>query len=138
MGTPDASACWAYMSEDLPKEVLVVEDEPLVRMAAADSLVERGIMAWEAGDACEAMHVLEKHPRIGLVFTDINMPGRPDGLGLARQISSERPEIELVVTSGAVHLTDDDLPDDGVFLRKPYTSERLLEIVEEKLGAAEK
>jgi DNA-binding NtrC family response regulator len=123
------------MNEKLPKEVLVVEDEPLVRMAAADTLVDRGIMAWEAGDATEALHLLEEHPRIGVVFTDINMPGRPDGLGLAHQVIAERPGVELIVTSGAVQLSDEDLPDDGVFLSKPYTPERLVDLVERKLAS---
>lgn len=123
--------------QDLPKEVLVVEDEPLVRMAAADALVDHGIMAWEAGDASEALHVLEERPRIGVVFTDINMPGEPDGLGLAHEVSLRRPDVELIVTSGAVHVSDEDLPDAGIFLAKPYSSERLVEVVEQKLREAE-
>ena len=123
--------------ENSPKEVLVVEDEPLVRIAAADALVDRGIMAWEAGDASEALQALEKHPRIRIVFTDINMPGHPDGLGLARQVSVERPDLEIIVTSGAQQLSEEELPDDGVFLAKPYSAERLLQVVEEKLARTE-
>ena len=122
------------MTHSLPKEVLVVEDEPLVRMAAADALVDRGIMAWEAGDASEALHLLEERPRIGLVFTDVNMPGHPDGLGLAREVSVRRPDVELIVTSGAVHVNNDELPDHGVFLRKPYSEQELVAVVERKLG----
>ena len=124
--------------EDSPKEVLVVEDEPLVRIAAADALVDRGIMAREAGYASEALEALENHPQIGVVFTDINMPGEPDGLGLAEQVSVERPDVEIIVTSGARQMRDEDLPDDGVFLAKPYTPERLVQVVEQKLqGDAE-
>lgn len=119
--------------EDSPKEVLVVEDEPLVRIAAADALVDRGIMAREAGNASEALQALDNHPQIGVVFTDINMPGEPDGLGLAEQVSVERPDVEIIVTSGARQLRDEDLPDDGVFLAKPYTPERLVQVVEQKL-----
>lgn len=124
--------------EDSPKEVLVVEDEPLVRIAAADALVDRGIMAREAGNASEALQALDNHPQIGVVFTDINMPGEPDGLGLAEQVSVERPDVEIIVTSGARQMRDEDLPDDGVFLAKPYTPERLVQVVEQKLqGDAE-
>jgi two-component system, response regulator PdtaR len=124
--------------ENSPKEVLVVEDEPLVRIAAADALVDRGIMARAAGDASEALQALDKHPRIGVVFTDINMPGEPDGLGLAQQVSVERPDVEILVTSGARQLSDEELPDDGVFLAKPYSPERLVQVVERKLqGDAE-
>jgi DNA-binding NtrC family response regulator len=121
------------MPPEIPKEVLVVEDEPLVRMAAADALVDHGIMAWEAGDASEALHVLEERPRIGVVFTDINMPGEPNGLGLAREVSIRRPDVELIVTSGAVQLSNEELPRHGVFLTKPYSPEKLVKVVQEKL-----
>ncbi|WP_205481444.1 response regulator [Sphingomonas arenae] len=121
------------MINTLPKEVLVVEDEPLVRMVAADALTDRGIMAWEAADAGEALEVLEQHPRIGLLFTDVNMPGEMNGLHLAHEVSVKRPDVGLIVTSGAVRLTDEDLPDNGTFLPKPYPTEQLINIVEEKL-----
>ena len=65
-----------------PREVLVVEDEPLIRMVVADALTDRGIMAWEAGDAAEALVVLDEHPAIGLVFTDVSMPGERDDVDL--------------------------------------------------------
>jgi DNA-binding NtrC family response regulator len=121
------------MVEDIPKEVLVVEDDAMIRIVAADALGDRGIMAWEAADASEALQVLEQRPRIGLLFTDVNMPGKMNGLGLAHEVSVTRPEVELIVTSGAVTLADSDLPDHGTFLPKPYPPERLAEIVAEKL-----
>jgi DNA-binding NtrC family response regulator len=116
-----------------PKEVLVVEDEPLVRMVAADALADEGIMAWEAANADEALHLLDEHPRIGLVFTDVNMPGEMNGLGLAHEVSIRRPDVSLIVTSGAVTIADKDLPDHGSFLPKPYPTERLVSIVAKKL-----
>jgi two-component system, response regulator PdtaR len=125
------------MANTLPKEVLVVEDEPLIRMVAADALTDHGIMAWEAADADEALTALHKHPRIGVVFTDVNMPGEMNGLGLAHEVSALRPDVKLVVTSGAVKVADEDLPDDGTFLPKPYPPERLIQVVEEKLEQAE-
>ena len=124
------------MSDNLPKEVLVVEDEPLVRMVAADALTDRGIMAWEAGDAEEALDVLDQHPRIGLVFTDVNMPGKMNGLGLAHEVSLVRPDVGLIVTSGAARIADEDLPDHGTFLAKPYPTERLVRIIAEKLDGS--
>lgn len=123
------------MVNDIPKEVLVVEDEPLVRMVAADALADRGIMAWEAADAGEALHVLEEHPDIGLVFTDVNMPGEMNGLGLAHEVNQRRPDISLIVTSGAVMVADEDLPDNGTFLPKPYPTDRLVSIVVRKLDS---
>ena len=121
------------MTGSLPKEVLVVEDEPIIRMVAADALTDRGIMAWEAGDADEALEVLGQHPRIGLVFTDVNMPGEMNGLGLAHEVTAVRPDVKVIVTSGAMTVADEDLPRAGTFLPKPYPTERLVNIVAEKL-----
>lgn len=125
------------MTTNIPKEVLVVEDEALIRMVAADALADCGIMAWEAGDAGEALHVLEAHPAIGLVFTDVNMPGPMNGLGLAHEINLRRPDVELIVTSGAVTIPDAELPDCGTFLRKPYPTSHLVSIVVRKLDSPE-
>lgn len=124
------------MQDKFPREVLVVEDEALTRMVAADALTDQGIMAWEAGDAGEALHVLEQHPRIGLVFTDVNMPGEMDGLSLAHEVSVRRPDVSLIVTSGAVRIADDELPDHGTFLPKPYPTDRLVRVVAKKLDEA--
>ena len=121
------------MTGSLPKEVLVVEDEPIIRMVAADALTDRGIMAWEAGDAGEALEVLGQHPRIGLVFTDVNMPGEMNGLGMAHEVTAVRPDVKVIVTSGAMTVADEDLPHAGTFLPKPYPTERLVNIVAEKL-----
>jgi two-component system, response regulator PdtaR len=136
VGTPSLREGLLLMASSTPKSVLVVEDEPLIRMVAADALADRGIMAWEAGDAGEALHVLDEHPSIGLVFTDVNMPGEMNGLGLAHEISVRRPDVSLIVPSGAVTVSDEELPDDGTFLPKPYPTERLVNIVECKLDGA--
>lgn len=125
------------MPKTLPKEVLVVEDEPMIRIVAADALADHGIMAWEAGDAQEALKELEQHPRIGLVFTDVNMPGQMDGLDLAHEVSATRPDMRVIVTSGAVEVSDEDLPDGGMFLRKPYPPERLVKLIAEELDGTD-
>jgi DNA-binding NtrC family response regulator len=126
------------MLTNIPREVLVVEDEPLIRMVAADALADCGIMAWEAADAGEALHVLSEHPAIGLVFTDVNMPGQMSGLDLAHEVNARRPDVELIVTSGAVTLADEELPDSGTFLPKPYPTDRLVRIVVRKLDTPRK
>jgi CheY-like chemotaxis protein len=125
------------MLDNRPKEVLVVEDQLMVRMMAADALVDHGFMAWEAGNADEALEALDEHPAIGLMFTDVDMPGGMDGLELARHVHAERPDIALVVTSGAIALADEELPDHGTFLPKPYPAQRLVQIVSAKLEGGE-
>ena len=121
------------MEHTLPKEVLVVEDEPLVRMAAADALADGGIMAWEAAHAREALEILERRPRIGLLFTDVNMPGKMDGLDLAHEVSAIRPDVKVIVTSGAAAVLEENLPQEGTFLAKPYRAEQLVNIITKKL-----
>jgi CheY-like chemotaxis protein len=103
-------------------------------MVVADALTDAGLVVWEASDAEEALSALEQQPGIGLLFTDINMPGAMNGLDLAREVSTARPDVELIVTSGAVSLKDEDLPDHGTFLQKPYPPQRLIQIVADKLG----
>jgi len=124
------------MSHDHPLPVLVVEDEIFIRMVAVDSLEDRGYSILEAADAEEAIALLETNSAISLLFTDINMPGDTDGLGLAAEVARRWPHIEIIVTSGAVNMVDDDIPDSGRFLPKPYTAENLERLIQEQLTHA--
>ncbi len=125
------------MPAQIPREVLIVEDEPMTRMVAADAIADQGIMTWEAADATEALQLLHDHPRIGLLFTDVIVPGEMDGLDLAQKVSKSRPDVEVIVTSGAVQVSDDQLPDNGTFLPKPYRANQLVHIVSKKLDGLE-
>lgn len=99
--------------------VLVAEDELLVRFAIMDSLLEEGIVVYEASSAAEAIDLLEAGPEIDLVFTDIRMPGSMDGLDLAHWVHDHRPELSVILTSGDVHRSE--LADEsGPFIAKPY------------------
>jgi CheY-like chemotaxis protein len=80
--------------------VLVVEDEPLVRMDMADCLTDEGFEVIEASDADEAIKALEADGRIRLLFTDVDMPGTMDGLKLARFVADRWPPVRIIVTSG--------------------------------------
>lgn len=107
--------------------VLVVEDELLIRMSAVYMLEEAGFDVVEAGSADEAIALLETNTRIRIVFTDVDLPGSMDGLRLAAAIRDRWPPIELVLTSGHVHVGQEDLPDRGLFLPKPYSAQQLTE-----------
>src|ERR687894_1219082 len=100
--------------------VLLVEDEPLVRMCAADILEDEGFEVVEAATAPAALKILEKRDDVTAVFTDIDMPGGMNGLELAGIVCARWPHIALVVTSGVFRVGADKLPGDGVFLGKPY------------------
>lgn len=115
--------------------ILVVEDEPFVRMIAVDVLVDHGMVVLEADCAEEALAVIRTGQHIDLLFTDINMPGDLDGLDLATIAHNERPDLKLIVTSGGRAMNVDDIPDHGVFIAKPYATRALTQMVDAKLAA---
>jgi CheY-like chemotaxis protein len=100
--------------------VLIVEDEHVLRMSAADMVEAAGFEVIEASDADEAIRILESRTDIRAVFTDVHMPGSMDGLKLARAVRNRWPPVALIVTSGQVDISDADLPRGGRFLPKPY------------------
>jgi CheY-like chemotaxis protein len=101
--------------------VLVVEDDCITRLDAAEILRGAGFDVIEADDADEALRLMDSRDDIALLFTDVNMPGRMDGVQLARFAHHRRPAIRLLLTSGEVRLTKVEMPEDGVFLAKPYS-----------------
>ncbi|MCX5517353.1 response regulator [Kaistia defluvii] len=103
-----------------PPVILVVEDEGLVRMAAADDLMEAGFKVLEAANADQAIQMLETHPEISILFTDIDMPGSMDGIRLAHAVRERWPPVKLVLVSGHQSPTSDILPTDSAFFAKPY------------------
>ena len=105
--------------------VLVVDDEPLIRMYAADVLNDAGYEVVEAETGAGALEALGRRPDITVLFSDVNMPGDFDGLALARRVHAIRPDIRIVITSGAVRPTGADLPDEAAFVAKPYTPEAI-------------
>src|SRR6267154_6342575 len=100
--------------------VLVVEDEFLLRIDAVDMIAAAGFEVVQAGNADEAIEILESRRDITVVFTDIQMPGSMDGLKLARAVRGRCPPIKIIATSGHLHVAETDLPEGGRFLRKPY------------------
>src|SRR4051812_49232020 len=106
------------MGQDLGRSkgiVLVVEDEPLVRMFAVDFVQDAGFEVVEAADANQAVAILEARTDVGIVFTDVDMPGSMDGMKLARAVRDRWPPIEIIIVSGHKRPVDDDLPARAVF-----------------------
>jgi len=100
--------------------VLVVEDNPLIRMCAVDLVLAAGFEALEAVDADEAIRILEARPDIQLVFTDVSMPGSMDGIRLAHHIRDRWPPVKLIVASGKAIIEESHLPAGARFFSKPY------------------
>jgi CheY-like chemotaxis protein len=103
-----------------PPVVLIVEDDPLLRMLAVEVVKEAGFMALEAGDAEEAVELLEFRSDIALLFTDVEMPGCMNGLDLAHVVRERWPPIKILVVSGKVRVQPSELPPNSRFVGKPY------------------
>ena len=110
--------------------VLVVEDDFLVRLCAADALSDAGFNVLQADSGPDALRILESGP-VDVVFTDINMPGAFDGAGLARRVRQRWPATAVVMTSGRGR-PDEDLGE-ARFLPKPYMPDNLPRLMEEVL-----
>src|SRR5438105_381375 len=96
--------------------VLVVEDNPQVRVVTAEIFESLGFMVYSALHAVQALRVLVEHSEIGLLFCDIAMPGM-NGIDLMTEAKRIRPDLRVILTSGYVERTR--LP--GVpFLHKPW------------------
>jgi CheY-like chemotaxis protein len=109
-----------------PAVVLVVEDDPLLRELAVETVEDGGFVALGAGDADEAIALLRARPDIAVMFTDINMPGSMDGLELAHMVRDRWPPIKILVASGQIRLRQSDLPSNSAFLEKPYRGEAMI------------
>jgi CheY-like chemotaxis protein len=108
-------------SDSLPKVVvLVVEDEPLLRMNTVDVVEDAGFEVIEAANATQAMTVLEARDDISIILSDIDMPPGIDGMKLVAIVRNRWPPIEIILVSGQLASAEVQLPDRGVFFSKPY------------------
>ena len=120
-------------STDVPK-VLVVEDEMVLRMRAADIVEDAGFTPVEAVNADEAIAILESRSDIAVLFTDIQMPGSMDGLKLAHAVHARWPDIKIVLVSGQVKPTDAERPADSRFFGKPLGVEQMIAELQSMVG----
>ena len=96
--------------------ILVVEDEPLVRICIADAFRELGHTVIEATTADEAWSHLASNGPVDLVFTDHNMPGKLSGADLAKKVAEAWPTVPVIIASGDFDTTRHD----GRVIKKPY------------------
>ncbi|MBR1090069.1 response regulator [Bradyrhizobium manausense] len=115
--------------------VLVVEDEMILRMRAVDIVEDAGFHSVEAVNADEAISILESRSDISLLFSDIQMPGSMDGLKLAHAVHDRWPSIKIILVSGQVKPSEADTPADSRFFRKPLGVEELTAQLQTMIGA---
>jgi CheY-like chemotaxis protein len=117
-----------------PPVVLVVDEEPLVRMTAVDELEEAGFHVLEAENADVALAVLEaRSEEVQVLFTDVNMPGSMDGMALAEQVHRRWPHIRLLISSGYACPHPHEIADSGHFVPKPYRRATLVRHIAEMM-----
>jgi two-component system, response regulator PdtaR len=100
--------------------ILLVEDDAIIRMGTVDLVLSAGYEALEAKGADDAIHILESRNDIDLVFTDVQMRGRMDGIKLSHYIRERWPSVELIVASGIAIFEESSLPEGSQFFSKPY------------------
>jgi YesN/AraC family two-component response regulator len=115
-------------------KVLVVEDEPLIRIGLASLVEEAGYTVLEASNASEAIKQIELDPAVRIVITDVDMPGSMDGIRLAHFVRDRWPPIQLIVISGKVDVSLGQLPNGARFFTKPAPETVLLAAMRELAG----
>src|SRR3954449_12451730 len=125
------------MSNDFSQtpNVLVVEDEMILRMRAVEIVEDAGFNPVEAVNADQAISILESRSDISLLFTDIQMPGSIDGLKLAHAVHDRWPSIKIILVSGQVRVSDTDKPADSRFFGKPLEMKQMITELQEMVGA---
>jgi signal transduction histidine kinase len=126
MAAPESPSSPAPVPRGVGSEtILVVEDEPDVRVFARDTLRGLGYGVREACDSEAALHIIEHEPQLRLVLTDIGLPGGRDGRELADEVRRRRPGLKVLFTTGYARdaATPNTRPDTGIeLLAKPFNA----------------
>jgi two-component system, response regulator PdtaR len=134
-GDPDFQSRIAdEMTYRLSRVVLIVEDDPLLGSLTAKIMVEAGFTALQAGNAREAVAILESRSDVALLLTSVAMPGGMDGLGLAHMVCKRWPAIKIVIASSQVQQTESNLPAGSRFFLKPYDVRIMISEIHAMIG----
>jgi len=108
--------------------ILVVDDNSGVRAVTVNQLAELGYSTIHAGDAAQALEMLQHHPEVALLFSDVMMPGGMNGYELMREAKQRYPALEVLLTSGYASRSmlnlpaGDNLPE---IINKPFRMREL-------------
>jgi CheY-like chemotaxis protein len=125
-------------SEGGDEAILIVEDDALVRRYVVTQVQSLGYRTLDAGDATEALTIIDSGGKIDLLFTDVMMPGSINGRQLAVEALNRRPSLKVLYTSGYEKnaMVQDGRLDSGVLLlAKPYRKVELAEMIRTALRA---
>jgi DNA-binding NtrC family response regulator len=107
--------------------ILMVEDEAIVRMFAAEELRAAGFRVIECASGDEAMDLLRAGMRFDLLFTDVRMPGETDGITLAREAQRFAPDLPVIIASA--HLDSAEAASFDGFLAKPFPTDTAIALI---------
>jgi CheY-like chemotaxis protein len=113
--------------------VLVVEDNALVRVVISNFLEDAGFVVIQAEDGAAALVVLESGAEFDVLFTDIQMPGPIDGVGVADRVFAHHPGLPIVLTSGQG--VPAALSPGRRFVTKPYDNRKIVTLLRELVAA---
>lgn len=113
--------------------VLLVEDDMFLRSVMVEAVSILGHVVTDCPSADQALMALEGMEPFSLVITDVHMPGRLDGLDLARAIWSRWPEVPVIIMSANTVLSPCFLPSNAKFITKPMNLSSLHEAIAEML-----
>ncbi|MCF5291932.1 PAS domain-containing protein [Pseudomonas syringae] len=140
LGAPEeieaADACGSAPAQT-ERTVMIVDDEPTIRMLVAEVLEDQGYIPIEAGEGASALKVLESDARIDLLVTDVGLPGGMNGRQLADAARIIRPDLKVLFITGYAEnaIIGNGHLDPGMWvLTKPFTMEafasRIYEMIE--------
>jgi CheY-like chemotaxis protein len=115
--------------------VLIVEDEPLVRMMVIELFEDEGFEVLEAANADQALGIFRERDDVALLFTDVEMPGSIDGYALARWVHVNRPTVKTMIVSGRALPRAGDVPDGAAFVGKPYDHDDVMRRVQTMMAS---
>lgn len=105
--------------------VLVVEDEPWLRLSVVNIAEAEGFVVFQATNADQAIIVLQDNQAISIVATDIHMANSMDGLQLAMYAQRRWPPLRFIIVSGQSKPSPAEMPVGAIFLAKPYPEQDL-------------
>jgi len=109
--------------------ILFVEDNKDIADVTKTNLEELGYRVIAVPNADTAMEILKANAEIDLVFSDIVMPGRLDGVDLAREMRAVRPDLPVILTTGYSTAAQAAAPEGFTILPKPYQLDKLHQIL---------
>jgi len=122
---------------ELSARILLVEDEFLVRLILAEALVDAGFCVVQADKGGEAVRILDGSSGFELMITDVQMPGPPDGIGVARHARARFAQMPIIFATArpdSIRAFGERSRRDAV-VQKPYGPEQMLRVVRRILDA---